>query len=297
MTRQATTANQHRVATNATTKAKASKDGTKPGASRATLAAGFSGMPVTMAIQITHTRVAHRLKNSTENQSISALTLRLRVGSANAASTDSAGRASSITLSDPLSQALAVRISAVSSTGSPTWACRKCLRQRHNVHSTNGHRGHVNHASILTNEVKLNGKGASVGAGWDQGVVHHKMHSIVPAPHAMASFNVWVARRVLVGLCCAVACGCNRYQLGTAAETHSASQGMPDRPMTNRPIDQQASALVSTVSDWCAIRALPYSTAARLARRKVSGVASCDNCTSPRLPISASRPESAMARA
>ena len=56
--------------------------------------------------------MAHRLKNSTVNQSISAAALRLKVGSANAARQASAGSASSSTRSP-------ARVSTALATGTP----------------------------------------------------------------------------------------------------------------------------------------------------------------------------------
>ena len=98
--RHLTKPNQAKVADKASTKVGAENSGVKPGTSRATLAAGWAGMPVCMAIQTTHTTKAQPLKNSKVNQSIQALRLRRKVGSANAASVAMAGRETSKARSD-----------------------------------------------------------------------------------------------------------------------------------------------------------------------------------------------------
>src|SRR5690349_1009313 len=85
LVRQRTSATQASVAVRATRKGSTEKLGTKPGASRATLAAGLGGTPVCSEIQITQITSAQPLKNSSVNQSIRAETLRSKVGSANAA--------------------------------------------------------------------------------------------------------------------------------------------------------------------------------------------------------------------
>ena len=65
---------------------------TKPGASRATLMAGCSGKPVCIESQTVQMISAPKLKKSKVNQSMKALTLRFKVGNANAASVANAGK-------------------------------------------------------------------------------------------------------------------------------------------------------------------------------------------------------------
>ena len=101
--RQATTASQISVEAVASAKASPPNSGWKPGAKRATLAAGLLGTPVIIATQMTQMTTAADVKKSTENQSIKALTLRLSVGSAKAASTARAGNAISSARSEPAS--------------------------------------------------------------------------------------------------------------------------------------------------------------------------------------------------
>jgi hypothetical protein len=64
------------------------------------LAAGCFGTPVCIDTQMTQMTIAQPEKNSSVNQSISAETLRSRVGKANAAKVASAGRANSKERSD-----------------------------------------------------------------------------------------------------------------------------------------------------------------------------------------------------
>ena len=88
-------------------KAIAPKLGTKPGAKRATLAAGCAGQPVCMAIQTTQMMKAQPEKNSRVNQSMKAATLRRKVGSAKAAKVASGGKASSrVRSADTVSKAV-----------------------------------------------------------------------------------------------------------------------------------------------------------------------------------------------
>jgi hypothetical protein len=82
------------LAASATKKGAREKLCTKPGTSRATLAAGFAGKPVCMEIQTTQITKALPVKKIRVNQSINAPTLRLSVGKAKAANAASAGRAS-----------------------------------------------------------------------------------------------------------------------------------------------------------------------------------------------------------
>jgi hypothetical protein len=62
-----------------------------PGAILATLMAGWAGHPVCIESHTTQITMAHVLKKSKVNQSIKALTLRCRVGNANAANAAMAG--------------------------------------------------------------------------------------------------------------------------------------------------------------------------------------------------------------
>ena len=96
------------VASKAKPKVKTENSGKNPGASLATLAAGFAGNPVCMAIQTTQMVSAQKLKNKSVNQSISAARLRLKVGKAKAAKAAIPGKANKRLLSDmPVSQAAA----------------------------------------------------------------------------------------------------------------------------------------------------------------------------------------------
>ena len=94
-------------------KGKSEKLCSKPGARRATLAATWLGTPVCMAIQMIQMLIAQPEKKSRVNQSISAATLRFRVGRANAASAASAGSASS-------SERSAEAVLSVAATATPT---------------------------------------------------------------------------------------------------------------------------------------------------------------------------------
>jgi hypothetical protein len=119
--RQRTNQSHATVPENAAATGQIEKSIAKPGARRATFAAGLTGYPVSMAIQTTHTVSAHREKNTTENQSTKAATDRFRVGSANAATSDSEGNASKNTLSDVSLAVPVIRTIAVSHSGP-----RKC---------------------------------------------------------------------------------------------------------------------------------------------------------------------------
>jgi len=126
------------------------KLGTKPGAKRATLAAGCAGTPVCMAIQTTQMTSAQPVKKIRVNQSISAPTLRLSVGRAKAASAASAGSASSSERSAALVVNVAALAMATKQTGnqrcSPVKrALTSCRRQRHSVQRASGQAGQVNH--------------------------------------------------------------------------------------------------------------------------------------------------------
>jgi hypothetical protein len=68
---------------------------TKPGACLATLIAGWAGKPVCMEIQTVQIISAPKLKNNKVNQSMNALMLRFKVGSAKAANVAKAGNAKS----------------------------------------------------------------------------------------------------------------------------------------------------------------------------------------------------------
>ena len=140
-----------RVAASATRKATSEKLGSNPGASLATLAAGLAGNPVCIAIQITHTKMAIPVKNSRVNQSISAATLRLSVGRANAASVASAGRPSSRARSWGTVNRVAAMATVANHRGRARWRRMVRLanwcRQRHTVHSASGHAGQVNQSS------------------------------------------------------------------------------------------------------------------------------------------------------
>ncbi len=149
--RHATSAHHATVAASANPSIHGENDGTKPGASLATLAAGLAGMPVCVEIQITQIASAEMEKNSSVNQSISAETLRLSVGRANAASVASAGKLSSKLRSDAEVLKAEPIASSANHSGSSRWRCIwrlvMCLRQRHSVHSASGQLGQVNHSN------------------------------------------------------------------------------------------------------------------------------------------------------
>jgi hypothetical protein len=137
------------VAAKAARKASSEKLGSKPGASRATLAAGRGGTPVCIATHTTQMMSAQPVKNSRVNQSISAATLRLSVGSAKAARVASAGRPSSSARS-----AVDVSSAAASDTprnhrGSATWRLLSWRRQRQTVQNASGQAGHANQTRNL----------------------------------------------------------------------------------------------------------------------------------------------------
>ena len=135
------------MANSAGTSSRSEKLGSKPGASRATLAAGLAGLPVIMANQMTQITAAQPVKNSKANQSISAETLRLSVGSAKAARQARPGRAASKARSLPFCKVLDTTGAITDHSGKATWGLRRCRRQRHKVHKASGHAGQVNQAS------------------------------------------------------------------------------------------------------------------------------------------------------
>ena len=123
---------------------------TNPGASRATLAAGFAGMPVCMEIHTTQMTNAQPVKKIRVNQSINALTLRLSVGNAKAAMAARAGKASSSERSAALVVKVAALATATNQSGSQRCrlvkpALKSCRRQRQSVQMASGHAGQVNH--------------------------------------------------------------------------------------------------------------------------------------------------------
>ena len=122
--------------------------GSKPGARRATLAAGLAGTPVCSEIQTTQMTSAQPLKKSSENQSISARHAALAASAARTrpASRAPAGRAS----------ARGPDVAWQSRRDTPTErepqrqrdvAARSWRRQRQSVHSASGQAGQVNHSS------------------------------------------------------------------------------------------------------------------------------------------------------
>jgi hypothetical protein len=123
--RQATNQAQASVANKANAKAGAENSGKKPGAKRATLAAGWAGKPVCMATQITQIVSAHTLKNNRVNQSIKAPKLRRRVGSAKAANAEMPGKAKSKVRSDmPVSQ-VPPKVTSTNHKGKAKWGYRQ----------------------------------------------------------------------------------------------------------------------------------------------------------------------------
>ncbi|MDT4843457.1 hypothetical protein FQZ97_773910 [compost metagenome] len=158
-TRQATSQTQAAEASRARPNSSPENSGTKPGASRATLAAGLAGTPVCMANQITQMMRAQPVKKISVNQSISADMLRRSVGSANAASAASAGRASSSVRSCRSDRALAAKPISAAHSGRATWGRKSWRRQRHSVQSTRGQAGQVNHSSRRPQLGQFNGSG------------------------------------------------------------------------------------------------------------------------------------------
>ena len=141
------------VAKAANRQGRMTKRGSKPGASRATLAAGCGGKPVSIATQTTQMTMAQPVKKIRVNQSTRAETLRLSVGSAKAASVARAGSANSRARSPARVNSVAPTVMSANQMGRAR--CRlKCLlsnwrRQRHNVHSISGQAGQVNHNNRL----------------------------------------------------------------------------------------------------------------------------------------------------
>ena len=144
------------VAASATRKTGSEKLATKSGAWRSTLAAGCLGKPVCMATQMTQMMMPPPVKKSSVNQSISAATLRWRVGNANAARVAREGRASIRARSAGLVVSVVKTATAANHSGSArcrlTLRLNICRRQRHTVHSTSGQAGQVNHSSRRSNE-------------------------------------------------------------------------------------------------------------------------------------------------
>jgi hypothetical protein len=134
------------VAATAGSTAQSEKLGTKPGASRATLAAGWGGTPVCIDSQTTQMVSAQPLKNSSVNQSIRAATLRLSVGRAKAASVASAGSPSSSARSAVSVSSAATSETSRNHSGSATWRLVSWRRQRHRVHTASGQAGQPNHS-------------------------------------------------------------------------------------------------------------------------------------------------------
>src|SRR4051812_3556774 len=91
--------------------------------------------------------MAAALKKNTENQSIAAAVLRWSVGSANAASTASGGRASMSARSEPAIATHAATAMATQATGNTMWRESSRARQRQSVQNASGQAGHVNHTS------------------------------------------------------------------------------------------------------------------------------------------------------
>ncbi len=89
-------------------------------------------------------------KKSRVNQSISADTLRRKVGSAKAASVARAGRPSSSERSDDPVNSVLNSTTSTSHSGTATWRAVSCSRQRHSVHSASGQAGQVNHTSSFS---------------------------------------------------------------------------------------------------------------------------------------------------
>jgi len=143
-----------KVAQTAITNGVSEKLCTKPGASRATLAAGCAGMPVCREIQTTQMTRAQPVKKIRVNQSISAPTLRLSVGRAKAASAASAGSASSNERSAAPVVKVAALATATNQSGNQRCSPVKrsltsCRRQRQSVSRANGQAGQVNHRKSL----------------------------------------------------------------------------------------------------------------------------------------------------
>ena len=90
---------------------------------------------------------AATLKKQTENQSMAADRLRLRVGRAKAASTAMAGTASMRARSDAPMATQAATPTRALAAGTAMCRSAQWLRQRHRVHSASGQAGQVNQAS------------------------------------------------------------------------------------------------------------------------------------------------------
>src|SRR5437899_10351236 len=93
---------------------------------------------------------AQMLKKKTENQSIAAAVLRFKVGSANAASAASGGRASINARSDPPMPTQASRLTSTQPNGTEMCRCSRCLRQRQSVQNASGQAGQVNQTNSFS---------------------------------------------------------------------------------------------------------------------------------------------------
>ena len=91
--------------------------------------------------------MAQPVKKSKVNQSISEATLRLRVGSAKAASAASGGRLSSKLRSEAVVLKAETTAMLANHKGRATWRLASCQRQRQSVHKASGQAGQVNHKS------------------------------------------------------------------------------------------------------------------------------------------------------
>ena len=135
------------VASSANSVGIAANCGSKPGAKRATLAAGCVGNPVCIASHTTHTMKPAPLKNNSANQSIKALARRLSVGSAKLANTARLGSVNNTARSGRLDSMAVKNVMALNNSGSQICGERHWARHRHKAHSASGPAGHRNHTN------------------------------------------------------------------------------------------------------------------------------------------------------
>ena len=100
-----------------------------------------------MANHTTHTTSAQPEKKSRVNQSIKAVTVRLRVGSAKAANAASAGRPSSSERSLDAVSTVVTSATPRNHRGNARCGLRHTWRQRQTVHTASGAAGQPNHNS------------------------------------------------------------------------------------------------------------------------------------------------------
>ena len=187
------------------------------------------------------------LKKNTENQSIAAARLRLSVGSANAASTASAGRPSISARSEPPIATHAASATSMPDSGTEMCRCSRCDRQRHNVHSASSHAGQRNQTSRRNNEnTRLRravARPAPIPCA-EQRCGKHRERAGRPAPMArsVAPPRSWSVRHTMlptIESATAIAGAPLAASTGSANSTASLARRLPERARRQRLEEQR----------------------------------------------------------